>query len=144
MTSSGEDPEDDEVVTQQTFDRNRIKAPEFPYRKALRTRLRETGVSVFRGRVSARDATAYILTARNRPTEPTDDEKPGIAVRRLSTRKLEAAGFVIVSNAGSVSYPEHCEVTWSASPLGPPEREWPPEVQEAFDACSTGEEEGWQ
>lgn len=144
MTSSGDDAEDDEVVTQQTFERDRVGAPEFPYRKAPRTRVRETGVSVFRGRVSARDATGYIRAATNRPLEPADDEKPVIAVRRLSTRKLEEAGFVIVLGAGSVSYPEHCEVTWSASPLGPPEREWPPEVQEAFDACSTGEEEGWQ
>ncbi len=144
MTSSGEDAEDDEVVTQQTFERDRVEAPEFPYRNAPRVRLQEVGVSVFRGRVPAKDATAYILTARNRSPEPADGQKPGIAVRRLSTRKLEAAGFVIVADAGSVSYPEHCEVTWSASPLGPPERVWPPEVQEAFNACSTGEEEGWQ
>lgn len=144
MTSSGEDAEDDEVVTQQTFERDRVEAPEFPYRNAPRVRLREVGVSVFRGRVPARDATAYILTARNRSPEPADGKKPGIAVRRLSTRKLEAAGFVIVAEAGSVSYPEHCEVTWLPSPLGTPERVWPPEVQEAFNACSTGEEEGWQ
>jgi hypothetical protein len=75
----------DEVVTQQTFT--------WPtYRDAPRQD-REDNVSVFWGRVSARDATAYIHAARNSPPELTDKETARIRVRRLSTRKLEVAGF---------------------------------------------------
>jgi hypothetical protein len=136
------DTEDDEVVTQQTFNRDRHEPPEYPYRKAPRPWRRETHVSVFRDRVSARDATAYIRAAQNRSFEPTAEEKPSIWVRRLSARKLREAGFVIIPPDGRVSYPEHCGVAWPAD--GPPNPNWPPEVQAAFDACSTGEEEGWQ
>jgi len=131
--------DDDEVVTQQTFT--------WPtYRNAPRRREdgtpREDNVSVFRGQVSARDATAYIRAARNQPPEPREREKPRIRVRRLSARKLRDAGFVIDSRAGRVLYPEHCGVFWPAD--GPPNPIWPPEVQDAFDACSTGKEEGWE
>lgn len=124
----------DEVVTQQTFT--------WPtYRNGPRIE-REDNVSVFWGRVSARDATAYIQAARNSPAELTDKEKARIRVRRLSTRKLEAAGFVVVRRGGRVRYPEHCKVVWPSEEA--PQRIWPPEVQEAFDKCFTGDEEGWE
>jgi hypothetical protein len=125
----------DEVVTQQTF-----MSP--TYRNVPRQE-REDNVSVFWGRVSARDATAYIQAARNVPAELTDRQRAKIGVRRLSTRKLETAGFVVVRRGGRrVRYPEHCKVVWPSEES--PQREWPPDVQEAFDACFTGDEEGWE
>jgi hypothetical protein len=78
----------EEVVTQQTF-----KWP--VYRNAPRHE-RENNVSVFWGRVSARDATAYIHAAQGQSGEPSEKEKLRIRVRRLSARKLQAAGFVVV------------------------------------------------
>jgi hypothetical protein len=137
-----DDREDEEVVTQQTFRRDRHEPPEYPYRNAPRTWRREADVSVFRGRVSAQDATKYIVAARNRPSELTAEEKARIRVRRLSATKLREAGFGIISPGERVSYPEHCGVVWPAD--GPPNPNWPQGVQDAFNACSTGEEEGWQ
>jgi len=139
MTASGEDGasdiEGDEIVTQQTF-----AAP--TYRNAPRwEERRETNVSVFRGRVSTRVATEYIRRRGGR-RELTEKEKSRIRVRRLSATKLREAGFAIIDEPGGVVYPEHCVVVWPAD--GPVNPLWPPEVQAAFDACSTGVEEGWQ
>jgi hypothetical protein len=124
----------DEVVTQQTF--------EWPtYRNAPRQQ-REDNVSVFWGRVSARNATAYIRAAQGRSAEPPDKDEPRIRVRQLSVRKLREAGFVLVVKSGRIAYPEHYVVFWPSE--ADPERVWPPEAQKAFDQCFTGEEEGWE
>src|SRR6266849_682427 len=122
---------DDEVVTQHTFGGS--------YRGVPRAE-RELSLSVFRGRVSARDATEYIKLGKS----VEEWEKRRIRVRRLDVGKLRAAGFAVVHTPGRVAYPEHCSVVWPADdPLNTQVADWPPEVQAAFAACFTGEEEGW-
>jgi hypothetical protein len=71
-------------------------------------------------------------------------EKRRIRVRRLDVGKLRAAGLAVVHTPGRVGYPEHCSVVWPASdPLNTQIADWPAEIQVAFAACFTGEEEGW-
>lgn len=122
---------DAELLTQHTFTGS--------YRDMPRTG-RELSLSVFRGRVSARDATGYIKLGK----QVEDWEKRRIRVRRLNVWKLRAAGLAVVHTPGRVAYPEHCSVVWPADdPLNIQIADWSPEVQVAFAACFTGEEEGW-
>jgi hypothetical protein len=126
---------DGEVVTQHTF-----KGPG-SYRNAPRLG-RELSLSVFRGSVSARDATGYVRFGR--PVE--EWEKPKVRVRRLDVGKLRAAGLAVVHTPGRrVAYPEHCSVVWPPDdPVNTQVADWPIEIQAAFAACFTGEEEGWE
>lgn len=121
----------EELVTQHTFTGSYRDMPRLG---------RELSLSVFRGRVSARDATNYIKFGKM----VEEWEKRRIRVRRLGVGKLRAAGLAIVHTPGRVAYPEHCSVVWPASdPLNMQIADWPAEVQAAFAACFTGEEEGW-
>jgi hypothetical protein len=102
---------------------------------------RELSLSVFRGRVSARDATNYIRLGKT----VEEREKRRIWVRRLDVGKLRAAGLAIVHTPGRVAYPEHCSVVWPADDsVNTQVADWPPEIQAAFATCFTGEEEGWE
>jgi hypothetical protein len=123
---------DEEVVTQHSFTGQ--------YRDAPRIE-RELSLSVFRGQVSARDATSYIRIGK--PVE--EWEKRKIRVRYLHVGRLREAGLAVVHTPGRVAYPEHCSVVWPADdPLNSQDAAWPPEIREGFNACFTGEEEGWE
>jgi hypothetical protein len=124
-----------EVVTQHTFKGSGS------YRNAPRLG-RELSLSVFRGSVSARDATNYVRFGR----QVEEWEKLKIRVRRLDVGKLRAAGLAVVHTPGRrVAYPEHCSVVWPPDdPVNTQVADWPPEIQAAFAACFTGEEEGWE
>jgi hypothetical protein len=123
-----------ELVTLHTFKRGRYKdAPRLG---------RELSVSVFRGEVSAKDATGYVRF--NRPPL-TEKDKAKIAVRRLSVGKLREAGLVVVHTPGSVEYPEHVSVVWPPrDPVDYQDADWPAEIRAGFTSCFTGEEEGWE
>jgi hypothetical protein len=123
---------DEEVVTQQTFSGQ--------YRDMPRAN-RELSLSVFRGQVSARDATSYIRLGK--PVE--EWEKRKIRVRRLHVGRLREVGLAVVHTPGRVAYPEHCSVVWpSDDPLNRQIASWPPEIRAGFTACFTDEEEGWR
>src|SRR6266581_4354853 len=126
---------DEEVVTQHTFKSSGS------YRNAPRPG-RELSLSVFRDRVSARDATNYVRFGG----QVEEWEKRKVRVRRLDVGRLQAAGLAVVHTPGRrVAYPEHCSVVWPPDdPVNTQVADWPPEIQAAFTACFTGEEEGWE
>ncbi len=114
---------DEEVVTQHTFKGSGS------YRNAPRPG-RELSLSVFRGSVSARDATNYVRFGG----QVEEWEKRKIRVRRLDVGKLRAAGLAVVHTPGRrVAYPEHCSVVWpSDDPVNSQVSDWPAEIQAAY------------
>ncbi len=114
---------DEEVVTQHTFKSSGS------YRNAPRPG-RELSLSVFRDRVSARDATNYVRFGG----QVEEWEKRKIRVRRLDVGKLRAAGLAVVHTPGRrVAYPEHCSVVWpSDDPVNSQVSDWPAEIQAAY------------
>jgi len=123
---------DEAVVTQHSFTGQYRDAPRID---------RELSLSVFRGRVPARNATSYIRMGR--PVEEWERRK--IRVRFLHVGRLREAGLAVVHTPGRVASPEHCSAVWPADdPLNSQVADWPPEIREGFNACFTGEEEGWE
>jgi hypothetical protein len=119
------------VVTQHSFTGQYRDAPRID---------RELSLSMFRGRVSARDATGYIRMGR--PVE--EWEKRKIRVRHLHVGRLRNGGLAVVHTPGRVAYPEHCSVVWPpGDPLNSQVAGWPAEIRAGFTACFTCVEEGW-
>ena len=76
----------------------------------------------------------------------SEGKRRALACQRSRRREAACSWPGVVHTPGRrVAYPEHCSVVWPPDdPVNTQVADWPHEIQAAFAACFTGEEEGWE